>query len=529
MFSGGSRGWVTGVMTPLPEFVLRRRYNTNSAIKLLHNDFIYVELTGNSIFEYIHQADHEEMTAVLSAQYPGGAPLVGPPPITGVGYRAQAQELESERAFFIRMKCVLAKRNAGLTSGGFKVIHCSGYLKVKQYPLDSGSYDMCYQNLGLVAVGHSLPPSAITEIKLHCNMFMFRASLDLKLIFLDARVAQLTGYEPQDLIEKTIYHYIHGADILHMRFAHHTLLCKGQVTTKYYRFPIKTGGWVWMQSYATIVHNSRSSRPLCVVSVNYVLSGQEAKDLILSTEQGPARSVTEPAAVSTPVSTIPKSNPVQLAQHHPSSHETVTSNHPVIQQPQQTTPPMQHHGASHHHEPTPLLHHQPPVVGHHSGEHLHHSGYRENSYHDHGPHEYQYLQHLQPHDQQVYDDSSSSANFCAYPDHMFYGYETADPTHSHTHLQPITERPFSVSSNSCSSTESEVNNMVIYEAARANNHVLHDFQNYQHLQPVTQHQHHQPVVVGAGVVNNTSPGHVPYKGVIVDAQQYHQLTNEYVR
>lgn len=41
--------------------------------------------------------------------------------------------------------------------------------------------------MGLVAVGHSLPPSAVTEIKMHGNMFMFRASLDLKLIFLDAR------------------------------------------------------------------------------------------------------------------------------------------------------------------------------------------------------------------------------------------------------------------------------------------------------------------------------------------------------
>ena len=39
----------------------------------------------------------------------------------------------------------------------------------------------------LVAVGHSLPPSAVTEIKLHSNMFMFRASLDMKLIFLDSR------------------------------------------------------------------------------------------------------------------------------------------------------------------------------------------------------------------------------------------------------------------------------------------------------------------------------------------------------
>jgi len=103
-----------------------------------------------------------------------------------------------------------------------QVIHCSGYLKVKQFALDTAPYDSCLQNVGLVAVGHSLPPSAITEIKLHCNMFMFRASLDLKLIFLDARVAHLTGYEPQDLIEKTLYHYIHGCDILHMRFSHHT-------------------------------------------------------------------------------------------------------------------------------------------------------------------------------------------------------------------------------------------------------------------------------------------------------------------
>lgn len=69
----------------------------------------------------------------------------------------------------------------------FQVIHCSGYLKIRQYMLDMSLYDSCYQIVGLVAVGQSLPPSAITEIKLHSNMFMFRASLDLKLIFLDSR------------------------------------------------------------------------------------------------------------------------------------------------------------------------------------------------------------------------------------------------------------------------------------------------------------------------------------------------------
>ncbi|XP_038129489.1 single-minded homolog 1-A-like [Cyprinodon tularosa] len=237
----------------------------------VHLGLSQVELTGNSIYEYIHPADHDEMTAVLTAHQPYHSHFL--------------QEFEMERSFFLRMKCVLAKRNAGLTCGGYKVIHCSGYLKVRQYSLDMSPFDGCYQNIGLVAVGHSLPPSAVTEIKLHSNMFMFRASLDMKLIFLDSRVAELTGYEPQDLIEQTLYHHVHSCDSFHLRCAHHLLLVKGQVTTRYYRFLAKQGGWVWVQSYATIVHNSRSSRPHCIVSVNYVLTETECKGLQLSLDQ----------------------------------------------------------------------------------------------------------------------------------------------------------------------------------------------------------------------------------------------------
>lgn len=40
-----------------------------------------------------------------------------------------------------------------------------------------------------------------------------------------------------------------------------------------------------MQSYVTIVNNSRSSRPQCIVSVNYVLSEKEASNLILNSDQ----------------------------------------------------------------------------------------------------------------------------------------------------------------------------------------------------------------------------------------------------
>lgn len=73
-------------------------------------------------------------------------------------------------------------------------------------------YDGCYQNVGLVAVGHSLPPSAVTEMKMFNNMFMFRASLDLKLIFLDARyvvlifvleILKATEFKNQNVIQRT--------------------------------------------------------------------------------------------------------------------------------------------------------------------------------------------------------------------------------------------------------------------------------------------------------------------------------------
>ncbi|TRY60843.1 hypothetical protein DNTS_026782 [Danionella cerebrum] len=191
----------------------------------VHLGLSQVELTGNSIFEYIHPSDHDEMSAVLSVHTPIRAHFLQgmpqPPrnkhhPNGGrLDLPTEAMEtskLEVERSFFLRMKCVLAKRNAGLTSGGYKVIHCSGFLKL----------DVCVGAVALVALAHTLPSSGATEVRLHSSSFMFRAALDLKLIYLDSRVAELTGHEPQDLIEKTLYQHIHTCDALHLRHAHHT-------------------------------------------------------------------------------------------------------------------------------------------------------------------------------------------------------------------------------------------------------------------------------------------------------------------
>ncbi|KAJ3641507.1 hypothetical protein Zmor_028013 [Zophobas morio] len=417
----------------------------------VHLGLSQVELTGNSIYEYIHPADHDEMTAVLS-------PTVPPLP--------SQQDYESERVFFLRMKCVLAKRNAGLTNGGYKVIHCSGYLKVKQFSASSSPYEGCYQNMGLVAVGHSLPPSAITEIKLHTNMFMFRASLDLKLIFLDARVAQLTGYEPQDLIEKTLYHYIHGSDILAMRYAHHQLLCKGQVTTKYYRFLSKGGGWVWMQSYATIVHNSRSSRPHCIVSVNYVLSDLEGKDLLLNLAQGSLREE---------VPTSPKNSPAKLAPKY---------------QPSRATP------------------HQPPIIS----PSIPDEDYSESAVAYPTP-EYSMFLNL-PSEETYYSHQE-----------LFYPY--SDDVSQHPLLGQGQQRPFSASSSSCSSSESEMHLQNLTSNPYCGDIHGQHFNigcfnnNPAHAQPTQNMYAHEFKQLNH--VGSTAG----YTSVIVDTQQY-QLANEYV-
>jgi hypothetical protein len=69
-------------------------------------------------------------------------------------------------------------------TGSFLSVQVKSMCEGRQYGELTGSVQ---PSLGLVAVAHSLPPSSITEIKMHTNVFMFRASLDMKLIFLDQR------------------------------------------------------------------------------------------------------------------------------------------------------------------------------------------------------------------------------------------------------------------------------------------------------------------------------------------------------
>lgn len=251
-----------------------------------HLGLSQVELTGNCLTEYIHANDVEEMHHILTST-------------DTVLHKKELQRVLRQRSqidinfdfevpvsFFIRMKCVLPKRNAGLTNNGHKVIHCSGYLKVRHFSMDTSPMDTNMANIGLVAIGTSLPASTQTEIKMSNCMFMFRSSLDLKLTFVDIKVKELTGYDAQEILDKTLYQHIHPEDTDSMMESHRVLLQKGQVTTKYYRFLTRNGGYVWMQSYVTLVKQPRTtSRPECFVAVTYVVSERQNAEMAFSQNQ----------------------------------------------------------------------------------------------------------------------------------------------------------------------------------------------------------------------------------------------------
>lgn len=196
----------------------------------------------------------------------------------------------------------------------------------------------------------------------------------------------------------------------------------------------KGGGWAWVQSYATVVHNTRSSRPHCIVSVNYVLSQKEAKDLLLNEVQGsiirsPVDSVTTPSR--TPVINTPshtpayQNNPPQQAPlaSQASSHQL---HQKEIQSFQQSTNNNNHMHISH------------------TENQLHH--HHQNTDFEYNPYAHQTMSNQQPMSQ--HDDFSDHTD-------QYYNYFMDNSSGLPPQSDSNGLRPYSAASNSCSSTSSD--------------------------------------------------------------------------
>lgn len=236
-----------------------------------------VELTGHSIFDFTHPCDHDEIREKLSIK-------------TGVGKKGK--ELSTERDFFMRMKCTVTSRGrtVNLKSASWKVLHCTGHLKV---------YNGCPQRslcgfkepplTCVVMLCEPVPHPSNIDTPLDSKTYLSRHSMDMKFTYLDDRVTDLLGYCPEDLLGRSMYEFCHALDSESVTRSHQNLCTKGQAVSGQYRMLAKHGGYVWMETQGTVIYNSRNSQPQCIVCINYVLSGIEEKSTIFSKEQTASR------------------------------------------------------------------------------------------------------------------------------------------------------------------------------------------------------------------------------------------------
>ncbi|XP_035775642.1 protein trachealess-like isoform X2 [Anopheles albimanus] len=285
-----------------------------------------VEMTGSSIFDYVHKHDHAEVEQQLGIRktsdysaYGGYGDEMPPekPPANVAILKLDKQESNGvapkpllpgetfegdDRAFCIRMKSTLTKRGCHFKSSGYRVILLLCHLRKRnnaanddqqqqqqhQHHHNSSSNADKQTVIGMVGIGIALPPPSLHEIKLESDMFVFRTSLDLTIIHCENRISSFLDYSADELNGKSVYSLCHGQDAHKLKRSHSELIQKGQVLTPFYRILNKSAGYFWIQSCCTMVCQTKNMSDQTVICVNYIITRPEKENLILDVSQIPA-------------------------------------------------------------------------------------------------------------------------------------------------------------------------------------------------------------------------------------------------
>ncbi|XP_047638101.1 endothelial PAS domain-containing protein 1 [Phacochoerus africanus] len=235
-----------------------------------------VELTGHSIFDFTHPCDHEEIRENLSLK-------------NGSGFGKKSKDMSTERDFFMRMKCTVTNRGrtVNLKSATWKVLHCTGQVKVYNNCPPHSSLCGCKEPLlsCLIIMCEPIQHPSHMDIPLDSKTFLSRHSMDMKFTYCDDRITELIGYHPEELLGRSAYEFYHALDSENMTKSHQNLCTKGQVVSGQYRMLAKHGGYVWLETQGTVIYNPRNLQPQCIMCVNYVLSEIEKNDVVFSMDQ----------------------------------------------------------------------------------------------------------------------------------------------------------------------------------------------------------------------------------------------------
>ncbi|KAM5297197.1 hypoxia-inducible factor 3-alpha isoform 2-T2 [Glossophaga mutica] len=245
-----------------------------------HLGLSQLELIGHSIFDFIHPCDQEELQDALVPQQ---------------SLSKKKPEAPTERCFSLRMKSTLTNRGRtlNLKAATWKVLHCSGHMRVYKPPAQTSparSPNSEPPLQCLVLICEAIPHPGSLEPPLGRGAFLSRHSLDMKFTYCDERIAEVAGYSPDDLIGCSAYEYIHALDSDAVGQSIHTLLSKGQAVTGRYRFLARSGGYLWTQTQATVVSGGRGPQSESIICVHFLISRVEETGVVLSLEQTERRS-----------------------------------------------------------------------------------------------------------------------------------------------------------------------------------------------------------------------------------------------
>ncbi|XP_062238708.1 basic helix-loop-helix ARNT-like protein 1 [Platichthys flesus] len=266
---------------------------SESVSKILN--FSQLELTGQSLFDFIHPKDINKVKEQLSsAELHPRQRLIDA--TTGSQVQADSPVSSSHlstgarRAFFCRMK---HSRLAGnhedkrpmpssfkkKDSYRYCTLHCTGYMRSwpsSQMDLE-GEAEKETLYLSCLAMVCRLHPHVShhqpKDVPVKPTEFVTRCAIDGKFTFVDQQATTVIGYLPQEVLGTSCYEYFHQDDLQHLAETHRQVLrSKEKIETQRYKFKTKHGSYVLLQSQWFSFTNPWTKEVEFIVSSNRVLS-----------------------------------------------------------------------------------------------------------------------------------------------------------------------------------------------------------------------------------------------------------------
>ncbi|XP_040268583.1 aryl hydrocarbon receptor nuclear translocator isoform X1 [Bufo bufo] len=280
------------------------------------------EWFGSTLYDQVHPDDVDKLREQLSTAENAMTGRILDLKTGTVKKEGQQSSMRmcmgSRRSFICRMRCgTTSGESAAMNRLGFMrnrcrsglgppkdgepqfvIVHCTGYIKA--WPPAGVTLPDENQDAGqsskfcLVAIGRLQVTSSpnCTDMNSICQPveFISRHSVDGLFTFVDHRCAATVGYQPQELLGKSIVEFAHPEDEQLLRDSFQQVVkLKGQVLSVMFRFRSKSREWLLMRTSSFTFQNPYSDEIEYIICTNTNIknSSQESRPALATSMQRP--------------------------------------------------------------------------------------------------------------------------------------------------------------------------------------------------------------------------------------------------